>query len=179
MLAGIQERSGSQLAPLLHRLSRGRPERVGYSRAGLVWMSILGVVDLAASARADQPRLVCDLTPVLSGTFEGDRLRTDGPVRENDERVRLTFSAMDPKAGTARMIVGEDVSGELDVAMTSEPGVIGFLVEKSRASKMLVTVQTKVPVGPQGWPAIMSQHGWPEGTVTLRALSGACRLRAA
>lgn len=179
MKADTLERSRSWLAPLPHRFSRGLPGRVARFRAGLVGMTVMGVIVLAASARADQPLLVCDLTPVLSGTVEGDRLRTDGPVRENAERVRLTFSAMDPKAGTARMIVGEGASGELDVAMTSEPGVIGFLIEKSRASKMLVTVQTKAPVGPQGWPAVMSQHGWPEGTVTLRAFGGACRLRGA
>ena len=76
------------------------------------------------------------------------------------------------------MIVGEGASGDIDVQMTSEPGAITFLAEKSRAPKMLVTVQTKAPPSPEGWPAVMSQHGWPEGNVTLRVFSGACRLRA-
>ena len=144
----------------------------------MIRFAALGMILFAMSAAAAQPQLVCDLTPILSGVIEGDRLRAYDLVRENAELVRLTFSAMDPKAGTARMIVGEGASGEMDVAMTTEPGVIGFLAEKSRASKLLVTVQTKAPPSPQGWPAVMSQHGWPEGTVTLRAFSGACRLRA-
>lgn len=145
--------------------------------AGTRRTATLVIVLLATRAAANQPQLVCDLTPVLSGLIEGDRLRTYDLVRENAEPVRITFSAMDPKAGIARMIVGEGALGDMDVAMTTEPGVITFLAERSRASKMLVTVQTKAPPSPQGWPVVMSQHGWPEGNVTLRVFSGACRLR--
>ena len=115
-------------------------------------LATIALTAITTTAAAAQPQLVCDLTPVLSGAVEGDRLRTYDLVRENAEPVRITFSVMDPKAGTARMIVGEGASGDLDMAMTSEPGVITFLAEKSQASKMPVTVQTKAPPSPQGGP---------------------------
>ena len=41
------------------------------------------------------------------------------------------------------MSAGEGASGELDVAITSEPGLMSFLVKKSRASKMLMTIQIR------------------------------------
>lgn len=145
----------------------------------VVVAALLGTLPAVACAQTmSQPTVVCDLTPVLNGAIEEDRLRTYDLVRELAEPVRITFTAMDPKTGTARMVVGEGASGVQEVALTTERGAMSFLAEKVGASKTLVTIQTKAPSSPKGWPAILSQHGWIGGDVTIRAMSGACRLRA-
>jgi hypothetical protein len=31
---------------------------------------------------------------------------------------------------------------------------------------------------PEGWPAVATQHGWAGGEITVRTLTGLCRMRA-
>lgn len=136
----------------------------------------LCLIDPARSHPTRQPEVVCDLVPILAGAFDGARLSRHELVRENAETIRLTFRDIDPKAGTARMIVGEGASGEMAVAVTVDAGAIVYLHEKPGVSKMIVSTGN----GPtsEGWPAVMSQHGWSGGELTIRAASGLCRMRA-
>lgn len=123
-----------------------------------------------------QPEVVCDLTPMLAGAFEGSRLSRHDLVRENAEAIRLTFRDIDPAAGTAKMIVGQGASGELPVAVTVDAGAIVYLHERPGVSKMIVSTANKPTA--EGWPAVMSQHGWSGGELTIRAASSLCRMRA-
>lgn len=124
-----------------------------------------------AAQPAPQPELVCDLSPILSGTMRGGALDQTG----RGEPLRITFRDMAPKAGTAKMTVGEGASGEQPVGLAVENGALAFLAEKEHASKTMVTVQTSPTA--TGWPAVMSQHGWSGGELAVRAYTGACRLR--
>lgn len=134
------------------------------------------VLSPAAAQPVRQPEVVCDHTPILAGAFEGSRLSRHDLVRENAELVRLTFRDIDPAAGTAKMIGGQGVSGELPVSVSVDAGAIVYLHEKPGVSKMIVSTGTKPTV--EGWPVVMSQHGWARGELTVRAASGTCRMRA-
>lgn len=136
----------------------------------------LGLVNLARAQPTRQPEVVCDLVPILAGAFDGARLSRHELVRENAETIRLTFRDIDPKAGTARMIIGEGASGEMDVAVTVDAGAIVYLQEKPGVSKMIVSTANRATS--EGWPAVISQHGWSGGELTIRAPSGLCRMRA-
>lgn len=104
-----------------------------------------------------QPEVVCDLTPILAGAFEGSRFFRHDLVRENAEAIRLTFRDIDPAARTAKMTVGQGASGELAVTVTVDAGAIVYLHEKPGLSKMIVSTANKPTA--EGWPAVMSQHG--------------------
>ncbi|WP_375458560.1 hypothetical protein [uncultured Enterovirga sp.] len=56
------------------------------------------------------------------------------------------------------------------------PARFVYLHEKLGVSKMIVSTANK-PTS-EGWPAVMSQHGWSGGELTMRAASGLCRMRA-
>lgn len=129
-----------------------------------------GSAALAQPSR--QPEVVCDLKPVLAGTIEAGQLRT----RDDAEPIRLTFRDLDPKAGTGKVLFGAGASGEEFVAVTVEAAVITYLHERAGVSKMIVTTANKPT--PEGWPAVMSQHGSGSGAITIRAATGFCRMRA-
>ena len=144
---------------------------------GYVGAFALGAVVSRAEAQpVRQPEIVCDLAPMLAGAFEGSRLARHDLVRENAEAIRLTFRDIDPAAGKAKMIVGEGASGEFAVAVTVDADAIVYMHEKPGMSKMIVSTANK-PTS-EGWPAVMSQHGWSGGELPIQAASGLCRMRA-
>ena len=64
------------------------------------------------------------------------------------------------------MIIGEGASGEIAVAVTVDAGAIVYLHEKPGVSKMIVSTANSPTA--EGWPAVMSQHGWSGGELTIR-----------
>jgi len=143
---------------------------------------VIRALILLAAATADsagappQPEVVCDLTPVLSGHFEGSRFVREELSGSPAKTVRFTFRDIDPKAGTARLNVEPDTFDQ-PVAVSVESGAISYLQEQPGVGKMVVATQTK-PTD-QGWPATMSQHGWTaEGSLFIRTATGMCRMRA-
>ena len=98
-----------------------------------------GAIGSAHPQAPRQPEVVCDLTPILAGAFDGPRLSRHDLVRENAEAIRLTFRDINPVAGTASMIVGQGASGEFAVAVTVDAGAIVYLHERPGVSKMIVS----------------------------------------
>lgn len=140
-------------------------------------LALCGLLPLSAAAQpARQPEVVCDLTPALVGVMAGSKLTRHELVKENAEPVQLTFRDIDPGAGTAKMLIGEGASGVRTVGITSEKGAVVFLHELPGSSKMLVSIQAKSTT--EGSPAVATLHGWGHGDLTVKVMTGLCRMRA-
>lgn len=129
------------------------------------------LVLLAGPARTEPQTtldVVCDLRTVLAGRADGGPLAHDGPT------LPLTFRDQDPTAGRALMIVGNEPY-ETAVGMTIDKEAIVYLQEQSGVGKLLISTASKAT--PDGWPAVASQHGWAEGDLKIRVLTGLCRMR--
>lgn len=117
-----------------------------------------------------QPEVVCDLTPVLAGRFEGPSFVREQLTASSAARIRFTFRDIDPKAGAAKLNVEPDTFDQ-PVAVSVENGAIFYLQEQPGIGKMIVATQTKPTE--EGWPATMSQHGWTsDGQLWLRGAPG-------
>jgi len=96
-------------------------------------------------------------------------------VRRQAQPAPRSEDKHDSRAGAATMVMeGETV--EQRVGTTSDKSSIVDMLEEPGTSKLLVSTQSKPT--PDGWPAIMTQHEWGTGDLTINVLTRIGRMRA-